>query len=199
MLAAALLALVPVSADSRTKLHKACTAKSARHHTAPKARCAAARRSAVARTVASSVKFGPAVAGVVGRLDTAPVGAPVAAAPQPAPPAQEPASQPAPVDPPLLGTGRAVQVVGTEWSLHLSRAEVLSGSVRVEYNLTAAEDPHSLVLVREGSDGPLFRFPSQPAETVDSRRFDLTPGKWLLFCDLEGHAAKGMQTELTVR
>jgi hypothetical protein len=152
----------------------------------------------MARVVRGSVRFGPAVASVIGSVEAPRVQPSVPPPSAPAPLPDTPAD-PAPVEPPLLGTGRAVQVIGTEFSLRLSRPEVLAGSVRMEYNLTGAEDPHSLVVVQENSDGPVFRFSSQDAETVETKRFDLTPGKWLLFCDLPGHAEKGMQSELRVR
>jgi plastocyanin len=97
------------------------------------------------------------------------------------------------------GTGRAVQVSASEYHLGLSRTTVSAGPVRVEYNLAAAEDPHDLVVVREDGAGPLQRFDQQPAESVTSRNLDLTAGTYLLFCDIADHAARGMETKLTVR
>jgi hypothetical protein len=193
--AAALLTLGPVSAVSHSQPRAACAAK---YRTAKQARCAARSRSSYVGRFRSHVRFGAGLGSVLGRVESLQVRPPL---PLPPAPAMQPdtLASPAPVGPPLLGTGRAVQVIGSEFSLRLSRPEVLAGSVRMEYNLTGAEDPHSLVIVRENSDGPMFRFAAQAAESVESKRFDLTPGKWLLFCDLDGHAAKGMQTQLTVR
>ena len=97
------------------------------------------------------------------------------------------------------GTGRAVQVRGFEFGLNLSRAQVLAGSVRVEFNLTSAEDPHTLVLAREDGTGPTFRFDEQGSGVVTSQSLPLTTGRWHLYCDLPGHALWGMQVNLDVR
>lgn len=121
--------------------------------------------------------------------------APVAVAPAPVV-TPTPSATPAPVEPAL---SHAVQIIGAEWRLTPSRAEVAAGPVRVEYNLMAAEDSHDLVLVKQNSSGPVYRFDEQQSESVTDKSFNLTPGKWLLFCDLPQHADRGMKTTLTVR
>jgi hypothetical protein len=120
--------------------------------------------------------------------------------PSPLPQTGGPAAPGSSPEAPLpTGSGRAVKVTGTEWALGLSRQEVLGGDVTVEYNLFGAEDPHSLVLLRVDGTGPVYRFEEQASQTVETKSLRFTPGRWLLLCDLTGHEAKGMRTELTVR
>lgn len=115
-------------------------------------------------------------------------------------PTATPTPTPTPIVPDIpTGSGRAVQVRGFEFGLTLSRAEVLAGTVRVEYNLTSAEDPHSLIIYRVDGDGSSYSFPEQPSQSVTSKSLNLTAGRWRLLCDLPGHAAAGMQVDLTVR
>jgi plastocyanin len=110
----------------------------------------------------------------------------------PAPPA-DPGGPTLPDDP--ADNPRAVQVTSGEYFLKLSKHEVLSGDVRVEFNNTLAEDPHDLKL-SHGSD--LYGFDELPAGEVKAQTFHLTAGTWQLFCALPEHASRGMTATLTV-
>jgi plastocyanin len=133
--------------------------------------------------------------------------APGAAAPAapatPAPPAPAPA--PAPTDPggPTLpddpaDNPRALQVTSGEYFLNLSKHQVLSGDVRVEFNNAFAEDPHDLHLVREDGTGDSYAFGQLEAGEVEAKTLDLNAGRWTLFCALPEHAGWGMKATLRV-
>ena len=70
--------------------------------------------------------------------------APGTTAPAPTPAPTEDPGPRVPVLPP--SNPRALQVISGEFFLTLSKAEVLSGNVRVEFNNAYAEDPHDLHL-----------------------------------------------------
>lgn len=180
LLAALLLAAPAVDAMPR-QTKKQCL-KAARHH-----RSKAKRRKARKRCLRAHRK-------VVRPAPTAPP-APAPAptgSPLPAPP-DDPGGPTLPDDP--ADNPRAVQVTSGEYFLNLSKHEVLSGDVRVEFNNTLAEDPHDLKL-SHGSD--LYGFDELPAGEVKAQKFHLTPGTWQLFCALPEHASRGMTATLTV-
>ena len=104
----------------------------------------------------------------------------------------------APVLPPIYSNPFAVQVQGFEFGLQLSKATVSAGDVRVEFNLSRAEDPHNLWLVREDGSGSAYSFDEEPSGTVVAKTLGLTRGRWKLFCSLSGHEASGMRATLTV-
>ena len=173
----------------------------ARRRTAARRRAALLRRCAGSRrTLVGSSR--PSLTGVPGAF-SAPVpftttqapaapGAPVTASPTPAPTPE------APELPTIYSNPYAVQVQGFEFGLQLSKAIVSAGSVRVEFNLTRAEDPHNLWLVREDGTGSPYSFDEEPSGAVVARSLALTKGRWTLFCSLTGHEAAGMRATLTV-
>src|SRR4051812_42834007 len=194
------------SARAATPTTRHCKAVKAKKHKTKRDRvlvkkCAvAAKKSAATKPKAPPAPARPAAPAVptAGNAATSAQAAPVAKA-TPTPVATATAV-PTPVVPALpIGTGRAVQVRGFEFGLNLSRAEVLAGSVRVEFNLTSAEDPHTLVLARMDGTGPSFRFDEQASGTVGTKSLSLTSGRWQLVCDLPGHAEWGMKVNLEVR
>jgi hypothetical protein len=198
----ALLVLVqPAQAAAPTK-HQCKVAKAKKHKTKHDrktiAKCAKAAKSSAKKKPAPK-KPAPAVPA------PAPPTSVTAAAAAPAPaatpaPVVTPAPPAAPDVPQLpIGTGRAVQVRGFEFGLNLSRATVVAGQVRVEFNLTSAEDPHTLVLERTDGTGPTFRFDSQGSGQVTAQSLNLSAGTWHLYCDLPGHALWGMKVDLEVR
>jgi uncharacterized cupredoxin-like copper-binding protein len=75
---------------------------------------------------------------------------------------------------------------------------VSAGDVRVEFNLSRAEDPHNLWLIREDGTGSAHVFEEEPSGAVVARMLPLTRGRWKLFCSLSGHEAAGMRATLTV-
>jgi hypothetical protein len=110
---------------------------------------------------------------------------------QPAPPPQ----QPAPSDPVLPSF---VSVGAKEFSLTLSRPLVGKGSVRVELR-NVGEDPHNLVVSPEGTHTPLVSFSTIDPGAYERKSVALDPGRYQLWCSLEGHEAKGMSVTLRVQ
>jgi plastocyanin len=107
------------------------------------------------------------------------------------PPGETP--PPAPSEP----LARRLQVTAHEFSLTLSRPVVGAGQVTVEL-VNQGEDPHNLLLRREGATAPTHVVPEVASLETDSRRFDLATGTYRLWCDLEGHEAAGMKARLIV-
>ena len=170
---------------------------------------AAVRRAKVKRAKARHVRCGRVTARhvVAPRL-------PRSSAPLAPGPAQSgaPSSRPAPGSTPSPGepagdttaplppsNPRALQVLSTEFSLGLSKGEVLAGNVRVEFNNMFAEDPHDLHLVREDGDGDSFSFGELQSGEVEAKTLPLTAGRWQLFCALPEHLQRGMSARLRVR
>jgi hypothetical protein len=92
-----------------------------------------------------------------------------------------------------------VSVTAREFSLQLSRPVVDHGRVGVQL-LNRGEDPHNLQIAPEDSLlGVLLSFPTLGSLESDRRYEDLAPGRYVLWCSLEGHEALGMHTTLDVR
>jgi hypothetical protein len=92
-----------------------------------------------------------------------------------------------------------VSVTTREFSLQLSRPVVDHGRVGVQLR-NAGEDPHNLQIAPEASPLDLaFSFPTLASQETDRRFEDLAPGRYVLWCSLEGHEALGMHTTLDVR
>ncbi|MGH2716266.1 MAG: hypothetical protein ACRDM7_20760, partial [Thermoleophilaceae bacterium] len=150
----------------------------------PRRRCPVRRRSPCMR-LKLRVRSRPAADRLVQVSPFAPsVGAPPAVAPPSTPP------------PPTLP--RFVSVAAREWSLTLSRPLVGAGSVTVELR-NVGEDPHNLV-VSPDDDGhaPLAEWEETAPGGLLRRSLALPAGRYLLFCSLEGHEAKGMSARLRV-
>jgi hypothetical protein len=111
--------------------------------------------------------------------------------PSPAPAAPTPPA-PAPVPPNFVSVG------AKEFTLTLSRPLVGKGSVRVELR-NNGEDPHNLVLSPEGTHTPLASFSTLDPGAYERRSVTLDPGRYQLWCSLEGHEAKGMSVTLRVQ
>jgi hypothetical protein len=106
-----------------------------------------------------------------------------------------PAPPPPPSDPVLA---HFVSVAAKEFSLTLSRPLVGRGSVRIELR-NNGEDPHNLVVSPDdGSHTPLASFSTLDPSTYERRSVTLDPGRYQLWCSLEGHEAKGMKVTLRV-
>lgn len=93
-------------------------------------------------------------------------------------------------------------VTATEFRLALSRATLPAGRAIVQLS-DRGQDPHDLVarrLDRHGRPtGPAQPVPLARPGTVSTARLTLRAGRWLLFCSLPGHRARGMQARLRVR
>jgi len=105
-----------------------------------------------------------------------------------------PAPAPPPSDPVLASF---VSGAAKEFSLTLSRPLVGKGTVRVELR-NNGEDPHNLVVSPEGTHTPLASFSALDPGTYERRSVALDPGRYQLWCSLEGHEAKGMSVTLRV-
>ena len=110
--------------------------------------------------------------------------------PAPSPPA------PAPPSDPVLPS--FVSVGAREFSLTLSRPLVGAGDVRIELR-NVGEDPHNLVVSPEGSHSPLGSFSTLDPGLYERRTVALAPGRYQLWCSLEGHEALGMSVTLRVQ
>jgi hypothetical protein len=111
------------------------------------------------------------------------------AAPAPGPQNPDPA-------PPALPS--FVSAAAREFSLTLSRPLVGAGNVRIELRNTG-EDPHNLVVSPEGSHTPLGSFSTLDPGLYERRTVTLAPGRYQLWCSLEGHEALGMSVTLRVQ
>ena len=168
-------------------------------------RRAASRRAASRRARCAPARVGEAKAGRPGMPSTFAVPMPFATAPAAAAPGgPAPGGAPAapgepagPVLPPVYSNPRAVQVRAYEFRFQLSKSSVSAGDVSVEFNLSAAEDPHDLWLVREDGTGQAHSFGETAAGAIARTTFPLTAGRWTLFCSLTGHQAAGMRSTLT--
>jgi plastocyanin len=212
VIAAVAIAYVATPADA-----DAAAKRAGKPRVAPKAQCAktaarrpsrARRRALVRRGCLPTTRrlVGESRAGVLGVPGSFAATAPFAPAPAPVAAGTPPvADQPAPVTtpepvvlPPIYSNPYAVQVQGFEFGLQLSKATVSAGDVRVEFNLSRAEDPHNLWLLREDGTGTPYSFDEEPSGAVVARTLALTRGRWKLFCSLPGHEAAGMRAVLTV-
>jgi uncharacterized cupredoxin-like copper-binding protein len=91
-----------------------------------------------------------------------------------------------------------VSVAAREWSLTLSRPVVGAGNVTVELQ-NAGEDPHNLVVSPDDSShDPLGIWEELPPGEHVRQSLPLAPGRYLLWCSLEGHEAAGMSVRLRV-
>jgi plastocyanin len=131
--------------------------------------------------------------------------APAASAPA-APSQQAPAATPVPTatpvatpKPPSLPapSGTSVSVRSTEWAFTLSSQTVKAGSVKVQFDNSAAMDPHDLEVDDPGGH-EVITFGRQPAGTVTSRTVTLGPGDHLLLCPIPTHSDLGMRATLHV-
>jgi hypothetical protein len=107
-----------------------------------------------------------------------------------------PPTPPVPPSDPVLPS--FVSVGAKEFSLTLSRPFVGKGGVRIELR-NNGEDPHNLVVSPDGTHSPLASFSTLEPGTYERKSVTLTPGRYQLWCSLEGHEAKGMSVTLKVQ
>jgi hypothetical protein len=100
--------------------------------------------------------------------------------------------------PPEAAPPSFVSVAAREFSLTLSRPLVGKGSVRIELR-NNGEDPHNLVVSPDGTHTPLSSFSTLDPGLYERRSVTLAPGRYQLWCSLEGHEAKGMSVTLRVQ
>ena len=90
-----------------------------------------------------------------------------------------------------------VQVEAREFSYTLSRQTIRAGSVIIELR-NAGEDAHDLRMRRVGGTRT-YTWPVTQSQGVVDEEFRLLPGRYVLWCSLPGHRARGMQATLVVR
>ncbi len=99
-----------------------------------------------------------------------------------------------------LGSGSRTTSVGVserEWRVSLYRTRVPTGVVRLNVH-NYGEDDHDLAL-RNRDGRVLATIPEVSPGAGDTLRVRLRhPGRYVVFCSLEGHEAKGMRARLTV-
>ena len=120
--------------------------------------------------------------------------APVAtAAPTPTP---TPVATP---KPPALppANPHSLSVRSTEFAFKLSQSTVSAGDTKIQFDNSAAEDPHDLE-IDDAEGAQLMSFGEQPAGSVTTRTVALTAGTYTLLCPIPGHASLGMKATLTV-
>ena len=117
--------------------------------------------------------------------------------------------------------GQTVEVTLDEWTLTADRATVAAGTVTFDTRNAGSAD-HDLLVVRTELDADDLGDPryagvyvvgrphdhfsealGQRSRHIPSQRsrrdvVDLAPGRYVLFCSLPGHRAKGQRTALTV-
>lgn len=93
-------------------------------------------------------------------------------------------------------------VTATEFRLALSRGSLARGASVVQLS-NRGEDGHDLVVrrldARGRETGAARKVPETQPGATGLTRLTLRPGRYVLFCSLPGHRARGMQARLTVR
>jgi Cupredoxin-like domain len=100
----------------------------------------------------------------------------------------------------VLGSSRGPTSVGVserEWRVSLYRTRVPTGVLRLNVH-NYGEDGHDLAIRKRG--GRVLATVSEVSPGAsDTLRVRLRkPGRYVVFCSLEGHEAKGMRARLTV-
>jgi hypothetical protein len=82
-----------------------------------------------------------------------------------------------------------------EFSIGFSPKPPLACGTVIVQQQNVGMDGHDLVIQKEGSSSPSYRFPelaAGPGATA-SQTVNLTRGTWIFYCSLEGHRAVGME------
>jgi hypothetical protein len=114
------------------------------------------------------------------------------------------------------GSGTVIGVTERDFHIATTIADVSSGDVTLRIN-NQGPDQHELIVAPERKGGLPFRadgftvneeaiqssepgsiLPQQPGGT-QYLRLHLPPGRYVLFCNMEGHYMAGMHNELVVR
>lgn len=89
-----------------------------------------------------------------------------------------------------------VQVIAREFSFALSRQTIRAGWAIIELR-NAGEDAHDLRMRRVGGKR-IYSWPVTQSEGVVDREYKLLPGRYILYCSVADHRARGMSAELVV-
>ena len=90
-----------------------------------------------------------------------------------------------------------VQVVAEEYDFALSRRAVYAGPATIQL-ANFGEDPHDLRLRRVGGTKTFALGQVLPGDASDLRT-TLSPGRYVLWCSIADHRARGMEAQLVVR
>jgi plastocyanin len=90
-----------------------------------------------------------------------------------------------------------VQVVEKEFTLTPSRPSVRAGSVSLEL-VNFGMDTHDLVVKSASEGSKPVRFKQLDPRGRTERTLRLAPGRYLLWCSLSNHKARGMRATLIV-
>ncbi len=90
-----------------------------------------------------------------------------------------------------------VQVVAQEFSFVLSRQSIKAGLATIELR-NAGQDAHDLRMRRLGGKR-VYAWPVTQAGRVVDETVRLRPGRYVLYCSLADHRARGMVAMLVVR
>jgi hypothetical protein len=90
-----------------------------------------------------------------------------------------------------------IQVVAEEYSFALSRRTIMSGRAAIELT-NFGQDPHDLHLRRLAPGAPTLKLPQVRPGQQAELRVRLAPGRFVLWCSLADHRARGMEARLTV-
>ena len=91
-----------------------------------------------------------------------------------------------------------VQVIAKEYSLTLSRTEVPSGKVIVQF-VNNGQDEHNLHTLEPTEGSEAAAFPNTKPNAHPELTLTLRPGSYTMFCSLPEHEAKGMKATLIVK
>ena len=91
-----------------------------------------------------------------------------------------------------------VQVVAEEFTFTLSRGAIKAGPAVIEL-ANFGEDAHDLVLRRRAKGARTYRLAETLPEHQRHLRATLVPGRYLLWCSIADHRARGMSAYLTVK
>ena len=99
--------------------------------------------------------------------------------------------------PAVASTPARVQVAAQEFSFSLSRQSIKAGPAIVEL-ANFGEDAHDLRMKRVGGTRTYAIGVVQPGEVADLDA-RLLPGRFLVWCSIADHRARGMRAVLTVK
>src|SRR5438552_16338046 len=96
------------------------------------------------------------------------------------------------------GSGATQKVVLAEWAVQLPVDQLQAGQTTLQVD-DAGTMGHDLV-IQDSTGAEVGRTPVFKKEDgTKTLQVDLKPGTYKFFCDLPGHASKGMQTQITVK
>lgn len=102
---------------------------------------------------------------------------------------------------PTAATGASAKEVAVtlkEWNVNLGDTDLKAGSYR--FNITNGGTLGHDLVIQDSSGTEVGRTPVfRQGDTAPTLLADLKPGTYKFFCDVPGHADKGMKAEVTVK